>query len=167
MERRLLQRTRGLFAGDAPLREHFPQLNDWQVEILGTDISVDVVNRAQAGRYQQGEVNRGLPARYRQRYLRQVGDEWEVFPEDQEDVPVRSGNLCNEACPLKDTDGILLRNVMLYFSTETRRQLLLDMHRMLHPDGFLIWIEQQPDLPDQFRAELKANACYYRPLPNG
>src|SRR5271156_5254915 len=38
------------------LREHFPQLNDWQIEIQGTDISLEVVNRAQAARYQRAEV---------------------------------------------------------------------------------------------------------------
>jgi chemotaxis protein methyltransferase CheR len=48
------------------LREHFPQLNNWQVEIMGTDISLDVVNRAQAGRYRRrGEPRtaRALPAK--------------------------------------------------------------------------------------------------------
>ena len=146
------------------LREHFPQVNDWQVEILGTDISLDVVNRAQAGRYQHGEVSRGLPARYRLKYMRQVGDEWEVIPEIRRMCRFYQRNLCH-GLSLERYDGILLRNVLLYFSTGTRRRLLLDMHRMLHPDGFIILgSSEQPDLPDHFRAELKANACYYRPL---
>jgi len=149
------------------LREHFPQLNDWQIEIQGTDISLEVVNRAQAARYQRAEVNRGLPARYRQKYMRQADDEWELIPEIKRMCRFYQRNLCN-GLSLERYDGILLRNVMLYFSTEARRQLLLDMHRILHPDGFLILgSSEQPDLPDHFRAELKGNACYYRPLPDG
>jgi chemotaxis protein methyltransferase CheR len=76
-------------------------------------------------------------------------------------------NLCNGRS-LERYDGILLRNVMLYFSIEARRQLLLDMHSVLHPDGFLILgSSEQPGLPYHFRAQLKANACYYRPCPGG
>lgn len=49
-----------------------------------------------------------------------------------------TATFCDGPMVLEEYDGILLRNVMLYFSIETRRQLLLDMYSMLHPDGFLI-----------------------------
>ena len=53
-------------------------------------------------------------------------------------------NLCDGPMLLEKYDGILLRNVMLYFSIEKRRQLLLEMHFMLHPDGFLLlWSSEQ------------------------
>src|ERR1700757_4197828 len=51
------------------LREHFPQLNGWEVEITGTDISHGMILRARAGRYSKRELNRGLPARYRIRIM--------------------------------------------------------------------------------------------------
>src|SRR5277367_3070511 len=68
------------------LRERFTQVKDWQIEINGTDISHEMMQRAQAGRYQRSEVSRGLPARYRTKYLRPVGEEregeeWEVVSE--------------------------------------------------------------------------------------
>jgi chemotaxis protein methyltransferase CheR len=149
------------------LREHFPQLKDWQVEISGSDISVEVINRAQAGRYQRGEVNRGLPASYLLKYMRQTGDEWEVIPELKRVCRFYHRNLCDGPMLLEKYDGILLRNVMLYFSKEARRQLLVDMHSMLHPDGFLILgSSEQPDQLDHFQAVLTANTCYYRPLPS-
>lgn len=148
------------------LREHFPQLNDWLVEISGNDISLEVVNRAQVGRYKRSEVNRGLPAHYLLKYMRQVGDEWQVIPEIRLMCRFLQRNLCDGPLPLERYDGILLRNVLLYFSTETRRQLLLHMHRMLNPDGFLILGSgEQPDLPDHFQPILISNTCYYRPLP--
>jgi chemotaxis methyl-accepting protein methylase len=55
---------------------------------------------------------------------------------------------------------------MMYFPDGARRQLLLHVHRILQPDGFLILGSgEQPALPELFQAELKGSACYYRPLP--
>jgi chemotaxis protein methyltransferase CheR len=149
------------------LREHFPQLNDWRIDIYGTDISSAVVSRALAARYQRIEVNRGLPARYLLKYMRQVEDEWEVIPELRRMCRFYQRNLCNGSQLFEKYDGILLRNVMLYFSDEVRKPLLLNLHRMLEPDGFLILgSSEQPDLPEHFRPVLAANTCYYEPLPS-
>jgi chemotaxis protein methyltransferase CheR len=148
------------------LREHFPQLRGWQVEIFGTDISHEMIQRAQQGRYHKSELSRGLPALYRAKYTRQCGDEWEVIPEVRAICRFNWRNLCDGPLPLENHDGILLRNVMLYFPDETRRELLLQVYRMLPPDGFLLLgSSEQPGLPEHFQAELKANACYYRPIP--
>ena len=44
------------------IREHFPNLKTWNVQLVGTDLSEDVLSRARAGKFSQIEVNRGLPA---------------------------------------------------------------------------------------------------------
>lgn len=147
------------------LREHFPRLNEREVEITGTDISQEMVRRARAGRYAKREVSRGLPARYRVRYMQQSGDEWELTADLKRMCRFYPCNLCEGPLPLEKYDGILLRNVMMYFPDEARRQLLLHVHRILRPDGFLILGSgEQPALPELFQAELKESACYYRPL---
>ncbi|MBV8631428.1 MAG: protein-glutamate O-methyltransferase CheR [Silvibacterium sp.] len=147
------------------VREHFPRLNSWEVEILGTDISRDMIRRARAGRYQRSEVNRGLPALYREKYLRRSEDEWEVVPEIRNMCRFHERNLCEGLLPLEKYDGILLRNVMLYFPAQIRTRLLLDLYRVLPADGFLLLgASEQPGLPEHFQAELAENACYYRPL---
>ena len=147
------------------VRERFPRLNAWQVEIFGTDISREMVRRARAGRYQKNELGRGLPALYRTKYMRPCGEEWEVVPEIRKMCRFHERNLCDGSLPFERYDGILLRNVMFYFSNEVRRQLLLEVHGMLPADGFLLLgSSEQPGLPEHFQAELKANACYYRPL---
>jgi len=148
------------------IREHFHQLNDWEVEVTGTDISQEMIRRARAGRYARREWNRGLPSHYRLRYLQPSGDEWEVTPDVKQICRFYQCNLCEGPLPLEKYDGILLRNVMLYFPDEARRQLLLHVYRILRPDGFLILGSgEQPALPELFQAELKGSACYYRPLP--
>lgn len=147
------------------LREHFPLMNDWQLEICGTDISHEMIQRAQNGCYHKGEISRGLPARYRTRHMRPVGEDWEVAGEVKRMCRFYRRNLCDGPLPFEKYDGILLRNVMLYFPDELRRTLLLQVHRMLAPDGFLILgSSEQPGLRDHFQAELKANAVYYAPL---
>ena len=145
--------------------EHFPELRDWDVKILGTDLSSEVVARAQAGRYQRIEVNRGLPARYLLKYMQRGGECWEMVPAIRQLCRFRRRNLCNALVFAEKYDGILLRNVMLYFSMETRRQLLLNMHRLLEPDGFLILgSSEQPALPGHFQPVLACNTCFYTPI---
>lgn len=146
--------------------EHFPQLHEWEVELLGTDISADVIARAQAGRYQRLEVNRGLPARFLLKYTKRDGEEWEMTPEVKRLCRFQQRNLCNGLALLEPFDGILLRNVMLYFPLETRRQLLLNIHRVLARDGFLILgSSEQPELPTHFEAVVANNSCcYYKPV---
>jgi chemotaxis protein methyltransferase CheR len=150
------------------LREYFPHLRDWQVEVLGSDISREMIHRAQAGCYRKSEVNRGLPTRYRIKYLQECDDEFQVVPEIRQMCHFHRRNLCEGPQPFERYDGILLRNVMLYFPAETRRRLLIQIHGMLCSDGFLLLgSSEQPDLPDHFQAVLKSNACYYRPIAAG
>ena len=117
------------------------------------------------GRYSKTELNRGLPARYRIRHMHQAGEGWEVTPDISQLCRFHQCNLCEGPLPMEKFDGILLRNVMLYFPDEVRRKLLLHMHRILSSDGFLILgSSEQPALPGLFQAELKGSACWYRPL---
>lgn len=147
------------------LLEHFPQLHDWKIEILGTDLSAEVIARAKAGRYQRLEVNRGLPARLLVKYLRRVGEEWEMVPDLKRLCRFHQRNLCNGPMLLEKFDGILLRNVMLYLSPEARSRLLLEIHRILEPDGFLILgASEQPRLPGYFEPVVAADTCFYRPV---
>lgn len=147
------------------LRDRFPQLWDWKVEILGTDISTEVIARAKQGRYRRLEVSRGLPASYLRKYMRRAGDEWEMVPEIRQLCRFHQRNLCKGPSLIERFDGILLRNVMLYFSEGTRVRLLADIHRMLEPDGFLILGSgEQPELPTHFEAVVTPQTCYYRPI---
>lgn len=147
------------------LREHFPHIGHWKVAIEGTDLSGEVVERARAGRYHRIEVNRGLPARYLVKYFDNEGDDWVARGDIRALCTFRQANLCKPPLPWTQRfDVILLRNVMLYLSQETRRALLETLHGYLESDGVLLLgsSEQASESP-LWSSVLAGGTCYYRP----
>ncbi|MGC2584543.1 MAG: protein-glutamate O-methyltransferase CheR [Acidobacteriaceae bacterium] len=148
------------------LREHFPHLAGWRIDILGTDISSEMVERSAGGRYQRIEINRGLPARMLLKYFVRTGDEWEVAPDLKRLCRFQQRNLCLPPALSETFDVIFLRNVMIYFSQETRRQVLLTIHRSLARDGVLfLGLGEQPRMDSHWETVLTPKTVWYRPLP--
>ncbi|MGD0731403.1 MAG: protein-glutamate O-methyltransferase CheR [Terracidiphilus sp.] len=150
------------------LREHFPLIADWDIRIEGTDICKEVVEQAIAGRYHRIEMNRGLPARFVVRYFDHLGEEWTVKQEVRRMCRFRQANLCGQALPFNRSDDrfdvIFLRNVMLYFSQETRRTLLAGIHRLLAPDGILfLGSSEQPVDSSIWNPVLAGGTCHFKP----
>ena len=148
--------------------EHFPQLANWNVRIEGTDISNEVVHRCQSGTYHRIEMNRGLPARNIVRFFDHHGEDWTVKAELKKLCTFRQANLCGPqppySPPIDRFDVIFLRNVMLYFSQESRKKLLAHIHRLLAADGILfLGSSEQPADPTIWTPVLAGGTCYYRP----
>jgi chemotaxis protein methyltransferase CheR len=148
------------------LCENFPDLADWDVRIIATDISQPTREYAARGRYRRLEVNRGLPARLLLKYFERDGDEWQISDEVRAMVAFQSVDLCAPAPLAAKFDLVLLRNVLLYFPQASRSLVLANVHRMLHPHGVLLMGsgEQAEDSTDLFAAESDAGCYYYRPL---
>ena len=149
------------------MREFSSSLPGWDIGIEGTDLCAEVVERAKAGRYHRIEINRGLPARFIIKYFNKVGEEWEIKPEVSKMCTFRHANLCATQFPFARAtdrfDVVLLRNVMLYFSTEMRKALLTRIHRVLAPDGILILgASEQPADPSLWIAVLAGGSCYFK-----
>ena len=147
------------------MREHFPSLAGWDVVIEGTDLSAEVVSRAQSGRYQRIEINRGLPARNIVTYFDHSGEDWTVKPELQRMCRFRQANLCAPNLPFQESfDVVMLRNVMLYFNQETRKRLLAQVRRLLASDGILfLGSSEQPADMSIWNAVLAGGTAHYRP----
>jgi chemotaxis protein methyltransferase CheR len=148
------------------IREHFPELLTWQLSIIGTDISGSVLDRARAGRYGQLEVNRGLPAHLLVRHFTRAGMEWEIEEPIRRMVRFEHHNL-NDAWPsMPPFDLVLMRNVMIYFETEAKRQVLAKMHGQLAPHGYLLLgaSETTYSLSDDFVREPDGRTAWYRPV---
>lgn len=119
------------------LKEWEPKLAGWRPEILGTDLSADVLRRAKLGKYTQFEVQRGLPIQMMVKYFKQEGNDWEISPEIRAMVQYRKLNLLESFSTLGKFDIIFCRNVLIYFDQETKSEILERMAQLLAPDGFL------------------------------
>jgi len=156
------------------LRDRFPELADWDVQIVGTDISQLACDYARRGRYSRLEINRGLPARLLLRYFERDGEEWRISDELRPVVSFERANLC-EATPrsLKSYgmmfDLVLLRNVLLYFSPEDRSHVLRETHARMSPQAPLLLgnAEQAEDFSELFRVEFDRDCYFYRPISVG
>lgn len=147
------------------LREHFPDLQNWKVTILATDIATEMLEKSKNGRYTQLEVNRGLPANYLVKYFKKDGVDWQIDENVRKMVEVRRMNL-SVAWPLMPPiDLVMLRNVMIYFPVEIKKQILKNMRAVLRPDGYLFLgtAETTINLDVNFTCESFKNVSYYRP----
>jgi chemotaxis protein methyltransferase CheR len=109
-----------------------------RAQIIGTDISPTMVERARAGRYSQLEVNRGLPAQYLVKHFEQAGRDWVLKPQVRSLARFETGNLALPPVGLPTCDIVFLRNVLIYFELETKRTVLANIRRVLRPGGHLL-----------------------------
>jgi len=138
--------------------------NGWGYEILGTDISTEVLARAEAGRYSQLEVNRGLPAPALVRHFERVGSHWQVAPHLRKNVSFRRLNLAAPLPSLGQFDVIFLRNVLIYFDVATKRAVLDRVGVLLKPDGWLFLgsAETTIGIDDRFDRVVTGRTSAYR-----
>ena len=120
------------------LKEMKDKINGWRVDLIGTDLSNEVLEKAKAGLYSQFEVQRGLPIQMLVKYFTQNGDTWQISPEIRAMVQYKPLNLLADFAHLGNFDVVFCRNVLIYFDQETKIGVLNRIARMLEPDGFLV-----------------------------
>lgn len=120
------------------IEENAKKLAGWKVEIVATDISNEVLDKAKAGLYTQFEVQRGLPINFLMQYFKQVGDMWQIAPTIRQMVDFKPFNLLDPMGSLGQFDIIYCRNVLIYFDAETKADVLARMGDILAPDGYLL-----------------------------
>ena len=147
------------------LDEHLPA--GWTAEILATDISHAMIERVRAGRYSQVEMNRGLPAPLLVKHFTRDGRDWTISPRIRSMVRPRQMNLCTPFVGLPTFDLVLVRNVLIYFDVDVKRDVLRRVHRHVAPDGYLMLgsTETSFDLdPQEWSRELAGTVPLHRPL---
>lgn len=121
------------------MNDQFPDiLRDWNLEFIATDISNNILTRAEMGVYTQFEVQRGLPIQLLMKYFKQCPAGWEIDAAIRKRVKFRYLNLLENFHNLGQFDLILCRNVLIYFETGIKKQILERMHKLLRPEGFLM-----------------------------
>jgi chemotaxis protein methyltransferase CheR len=119
------------------LKEQADKLAGWRIDIVATDLSSEILDKAKEGMYSQFEVQRGLPISLLVKHFVQVGDRWQIDDSLRKMVKFQQLNLLGDLSILGSFDVVFCRNVLIYFDTPTKTRVLDSIAQMLPPDGFL------------------------------
>jgi chemotaxis protein methyltransferase CheR len=145
------------------LAEALPDLNEWKVSFVASDLSPAVLKRAREGRYTQLEINRGLPAAMLVRYFEKQGPEWQVKERLRRMIDFREVNLLRAWPTMPPLDVVFMRNVLIYFDAPTKTEIFGRLSRAMRPDGYLFLggAETTLNLDDSYeRAPVDKASCY-------
>jgi chemotaxis protein methyltransferase CheR len=147
------------------IKEMAVQLAGWRFEIIATDLSNEVLEKARAGLYSQFEVQRGLPIQLLMKYFTQAGETWQIAPEIRAMVQYRPLNLLADFTHLGSFDIVFCRNVLIYFDQETKVGVLGRLARICEQDGYLVLgaAETVVGLTDVFKPLIDRRGLY---VPN-
>jgi chemotaxis protein methyltransferase CheR len=144
------------------LRELAPQIAGWRIDILATDLSNEVLEKARAGIYSQFEVQRGLPIQMLVKYFTQIGEAWQIAPDLRAMVQFRPLNLLSDFTNLGVFDVVFCRNVLIYFDHDTKVSVLNRLARLVDRDGYLVLgaAETVVGLTDVFKPVVDKRGLY-------
>jgi chemotaxis protein methyltransferase CheR len=148
------------------LKEMANAIAGWRIEIVATDLSNDVLEKARAGIYSQFEVQRGLPIQFLVKYFSQIGDTWQIAPDIRAMVQFRPLNLLADFTHLGTFDVVFCRNVLIYFDQQTKTSVLERIARVTDRSGYLALgaAETVVGLTDSFKPVPEKRGLY---APNG
>lgn len=147
------------------IREHFPQLANWKLTFLASDISDAMLSRCREGIYSQFEINRGLPLTYLAKYFNEISGMWHIDDSIKKMVEFHKVNLAGQWPVLPKVDILLMRNVLIYFDVPTKQVMLKKARDILQKDGYLFLggAETTLNLDDQYERVVMGRSTCYRP----
>jgi len=150
-------------------REKNPAAAPSRTEIIATDLSSSMLKSARAAEYDAMSIARGLTEQHKQKFFTHRDQHWIVKPEYRRTVSFRKLNLQDSYSPLGKFDIIFCRNVLIYFSTELKRDILDRMADALNPGGYLILgsSESVNGYSDKYKTERHPQGVVFRPLDGG
>lgn len=151
------------------LLESVPDLGEWNISILATDVAAETVKRAKLGRFQEHEIRRGLTPALTQKYFRSIDGQYDVCDKVKQMVRFEVGNLSSPNLPPGPFDLIYCRNVLIYFRQEDAVSVLRKLSERLTPDGYLFvgCSEVLRGVSDFLMPQTIGQAtCYRRSSPN-
>ena len=145
------------------IAENFPELLTWKLHYLATDLCKEALARCKTGRFNQLEVNRGLPASLLVKYFTRQGAEWEFREDLRKRVDFREMNLIKDWHRMPPLDIVFMRNVLIYFDVATKKAILAKVREVLRPGGYLLLggAETTFNIDDAFeRVVFEKTTCY-------
>lgn len=146
------------------LKDMSDKMPGWNIDIIGTDLSSEILEKAKAGLYSQFEVQRGLPIALLVKYFKQQGSLWQIDSAIRAMVQYKQFNLLESFRTLGQFDIVFCRNVLIYFDPPTKRDILERAAQQMAPDGYLVLgaAETVIGLTDQFAPVSGVRGLYMR-----
>ena len=146
------------------LKEMGAQLAGWKIDMVGTDISNEILEKASNGKYSQFEVQRGMPIQLLLKYFDKKDETWEIKQEVRDMVKYRYFNLLDKLAPLGSFDIVFCRNVLIYFDPKTKGEVLEQIASLMPEDGmmFLGGAETVLGVTDKFQPVKGKRGVYAR-----
>ena len=134
----------GCSSGEEPytlamlLLENIPNIEDWRISIVATDMNTEVLEKAKEGVYPIRSL-RDTPRRYTIKYFTQEGELYRINEQVKHMVTFRTSNLVvpQETALIQNVDCIFCRNVLIYFDVETCRDVVNMFYERMVPRGYL------------------------------
>lgn len=144
------------------IKEAGAQYSGWNIEIIATDLSLEILQKAKNGLFTQFEVQRGLPITLLVKYFTQDGDKWQISDELRSMVKFMPFNLLDNPAPLGTFDIVFCRNVLIYFDQETKGLVLNGISSIMPDDGvlYLGGAETVLGLTDKFQPVAEQRGLY-------
>ncbi|KTD69337.1 methyltransferase involved in chemotaxis (CheR domain) [Legionella steelei] len=124
------------------LAELIPNIDIWDLYLLGTDINTTALQKATKATYGQWSM-RSIPEKYLQRYFLKNGRTYDLSPEIRNLVQFKYLNLCDNSYPsiingIFEVDLILCRNVLIYFDNELATKIMQKLSACMTKNAYLI-----------------------------
>ncbi len=144
------------------LKENEVMWEGWRIEIVATDISRTIIDKARQGLYSQFEVQRGLPVKLMIKYFTEAGEQWKLSDEIRHMIHFKEHNLLGSFTDMGGFDIIFCRNVLIYFDATTKGEVLGKMAGVLADDGslFLGAAEMVLGISEYFKPEQGYRGVY-------
>ncbi len=120
------------------LRENFPELANWNIQITATDLCTKALKRAEMGVYSQFEVQRGLPVQLLMKYFEQCEQGWKIKHDPGVSIQWKHLNLLEDFQHLGMFDIVFCRNVLIYFEPDMKRNILDRVRNQMNASGVLL-----------------------------
>jgi chemotaxis protein methyltransferase CheR len=139
-------------------------LEGWRIQILGTDLNQQILDKAAAGRYLQIEVNRGLPAKYLIKHFTRAGLDWQISNKLRSMVTFQQFDLRNQMRTHGPFDLVFCRNVLIYFDVDTKRKILASLRQAMASKALLALgaAETTINLDNNFQRVTFGGAAFYQ-----
>jgi len=121
------------------LLEHWAGINDWDIEIISSDIDTRILAQARQGLYTQRAIQQ-LPVRLLQKYFSRVGDGHQLCDDIRSAVEFTRVNLSERADTraYRNFDIVFCRNLLIYFDDVSRKTAAETFYDALNPGGFIL-----------------------------